>query len=145
MIDIDFFKAYNDKYGHQMGDVCLFSIAKILGGQLKRASDFIARYGGEEFVIVLPSTNAEHARVLAERLRQAVEEARISAGRTSVSKWVTISAGAVTAVADFHQASSLLIKAADQNLYKSKHDGRNRVTATEIHHEYAKKTSSHNN
>lgn len=145
MIDIDFFKAYNDKYGHQMGDICLFSIAKILGGQLKRASDFIARYGGEEFVIVLPNTNAEHARILAERLRQAVEEARISAGKTSVSKWVTISAGCVTAVADFHQASSLLIKAADQNLYKSKHEGRNRITATEIHHKHEKKVSSRNN
>lgn len=142
MIDIDFFKAYNDKYGHQMGDICLFSIAKILGGQLKRASDFIARYGGEEFVIVLPNTNAEHAKVLAEHMRQAIEEARISAGRTSVSKWVTISVGAVTAVANFHQASSVLIKAADQNLYKSKHDGRNRITATEINRKHPKKLST---
>ncbi|TNF33315.1 MAG: diguanylate cyclase [Gammaproteobacteria bacterium] len=142
MIDIDFFKAYNDKYGHQMGDICLYSIAKILGGQLKRASDFIARYGGEEFVIVLPNTNTEHARLLAERLRLAVEEARISAGKASVSKWVTISAGAVTAVADYHQPSSLLIKMADQNLYKSKRDGRNRITISELLHHFNGRSSN---
>ncbi len=70
MADIDFFKNYNDKNGHQMGDVCLFSVAKIMGGQLKRSSDFIARYGGEEFVIVLPNTNTENARIMAERLRR---------------------------------------------------------------------------
>ena len=91
-----------------------------------------------KFVIVLPNTNAEHTQVLAERLRQAVEEARISAGETSVSKWVTISAGAVTATADYHQASSVLIKTADQNLYKSKHDGRNRITLTELPHKTVK-------
>ncbi len=142
MIDIDFFKAYNDKYGHQMGDICLYSIAKILGGQLKRASDFIARYGGEEFVIVLPNTNADHARVIAERLRQSVEEARISAGKTSVSKWVTISAGAVTAIADFHQASSMLIKAADQNLYQSKRNGRNQITVSVLQHNNTNKAAN---
>jgi diguanylate cyclase (GGDEF)-like protein len=128
MIDIDYFKDYNDKYGHQMGDVCLYSVSKILSGQLKRASDFIARYGGEEFVIVLPNTNAENARLLAGRLRRAVEEARIKAGSEKVSSWVTVSVGVATTTAEFDQAYSVLIKAADSCLYESKSNGRNRVS-----------------
>ncbi|MCW9013551.1 MAG: GGDEF domain-containing protein [Gammaproteobacteria bacterium] len=128
MLDIDFFKAYNDKYGHQMGDICLYSIAQILGGQLKRASDFTARYGGEEFVMVLPNTNAENARLMAERLRRAVEEARIQAGREDVSPWITISIGVATTIAEFGQLSSVLVSAADKCLYESKRAGRNRVT-----------------
>jgi diguanylate cyclase (GGDEF)-like protein len=128
MADIDFFKSYNDEYGHQMGDICLFSVAKIMGGQLKRASDFIARYGGEEFVIVLPNTNAENARIMAERLRRSVEEARIKAANEDVSSWVTVSIGVATTTAEFDQLSAAIVKAADQALYKSKHEGRNRVS-----------------
>lgn len=128
MVDIDLFKSYNDKFGHQMGDVCLYSITKIISGQLKRAADFIARYGGEEFAVVLPNTNAENARLLAERIRRSVEEARIQAANDSVSSWVTISVGVATTTAEFNQSSSVLIKAADQAMYKSKQSGRNRVT-----------------
>ena len=128
MVDIDFFKAYNDKFGHQMGDICLYSVAKILSGQLKRASDFTARYGGEEFVMLLPNTNAENARMMAERLRRAVEEARIQAGSEDVSPWVTVSIGVATGIAEFEQPSSVLINAADKCLYQSKNNGRNRVT-----------------
>jgi diguanylate cyclase (GGDEF)-like protein len=128
MVDLDFFKAYNDKFGHQMGDVCLYSLTKIISGQLKRAADFIARYGGEEFAVVLPNTNAENARLLAERIRRSVEEARIQAANDSVSPWVTISVGVATTTAEFNQSSAVLIKAADQAMYKSKQAGRNRVT-----------------
>lgn len=127
MLDIDFFKAYNDTYGHQMGDVCLFTVGKILSGQLKRASDFTARYGGEEFVIVLPNTNMEHARLLAERLRRSVEDARIKSGSDVVSPWLTVSVGVATATAEFGQEYSVLINAADNCLYESKRSGRNRV------------------
>lgn len=132
MLDIDYFKAYNDTFGHQMGDACLFSIAKILSSQLKRASDFTARYGGEEFVIVLPNTNHEHAHLLAERLRRSVESARIKSGNDSVSSWVTVSIGVVTAVAEYGQEPSVLVNAADSCLYESKHRGRNRVTEKRI-------------
>lgn len=132
MLDIDFFKAYNDKFGHQMGDDCLFSMGKILSGQLQRTTDFTARYGGEEFVIVLPNTSLEHARMLGERLRRAVEEARIRAGDDSVSPWVTVSVGVATATVEFDQQSSALVQAADKCLYRSKHDGRNRVTDTTL-------------
>jgi len=128
MVDVDFFKSYSDKFGHQMGDACLFSVAKIMSGQLKRSSDFIARYDEEEFVVVLPNTNAENARIMAERLRRTVEESRIQAASDEVSSWVTVSVGVVTTTAEFEQTSSILIKAADQALHKSKQDGRNRVT-----------------
>ncbi|MDQ1363672.1 MAG: hypothetical protein QG652_1534 [Pseudomonadota bacterium] len=128
MVDLDLFKSYNDKFGHQMGDVCLYSVTKIISGQLKRAADFIARYGGEEFALVLPNTNAENARLLAERIRRAVEEARIQSANDSVSPWVTISVGVATTTAEFNQPCEVLIKAADQAMYKSKQAGRNRVT-----------------
>lgn len=128
MVDIDYFKDYNDSYGHQMGDVCLFSVGKLLSGQLKRTADFTARYGGEEFAIVLPNTSVEHARLLAERLRRSVEEARIKAGKEDVSPWVTVSVGLATTTAEFDQSSATLVKAADSCLYESKRTGRNRVT-----------------
>jgi len=128
MVDIDLFKSYNDKFGHQMGDTCLFSVAKVMASQLKRSSDFIARYGGEEFVAVLPNTDIENARIMAERLRRSVEEARIQAADDAISPWVTVSVGVVTTTAEFEQSTEVIIKAADQALYKSKHDGRNRVT-----------------
>ena len=127
MLDLDYFKAYNDSFGHQKGDECLFKVGKILSDQLKRASDFTARYGGEEFVIVLPGTNAEHARLLAERLRRSVEDARIKAGNDRVSPWVTVSIGVATTTAEFEQSSASLISAADKCLYESKRSGRNRV------------------
>ena len=128
MVDIDYFKDYNDSFGHQMGDVCLFSVGKLLSGQLKRTADFTARYGGEEFAIVLPNTSVEHARLLAERLRRSVEEARIKAGKEDVSPWVTVSVGLATTTAEFDQSSASLVKAADSCLYESKRTGRNRVT-----------------
>lgn len=132
MVDIDFFKDYNDKFGHQMGDVCLYSVARIISGQLKRASDFIARYGSEEFAIVLPNTNAENARLLAERLRRSVEDARIQTGNENVSPWVTISIGVVTTTAEFNQPSSVLVRAADKAMQRSKEAGRNRVTEVNL-------------
>jgi diguanylate cyclase (GGDEF)-like protein len=128
MIDIDFFKDYNDAFGHQLGDVCLFSVAKILAAQLRRAADLIARYGGEEFAIVLPNTNAENARIMAERMRRAVEEARIQSARDDVSPWLSISLGVATTTAEFQQVNMVLIRAADKCLYQSKAAGRNRVT-----------------
>ena len=129
MVDIDYFKDYNDSFGHQMGDDCLFTIGKILSGELKRTADFTARYGGEEFAIVLPNTKAEYARLLAERLRRAVEEARIKAGKDEVSPWVTVSIGLATTTAEYEQKSNALVKAADNCLYESKRNGRNCVSA----------------
>ena len=128
MVDIDYFKDYNDSFGHQKGDECLFSVGKLLSAQLKRSADFTARYGGDEFAIVLPNTTVEHARLLAERLRRSVEDARIKAGREDIGPWVTVSVGLATATAEYDQSSASLVKAADSCLYESKRTGRNRVT-----------------
>lgn len=128
MVDIDYFKHFNDSFGHQKGDECLREIASVISNQVKRASDFCARYGGEEFVIVLPNTTSEHARLLAERIRRAIEGARIKAAVDTVSLWVTVSVGVATTTAEFEQSSETLVKAADSCLYKSKQGGRNRVT-----------------
>lgn len=132
MIDIDFFKAYNDRFGHQMGDTCLFSVASILGGQLKRESDFIARYGGEEFVILLPKTSLDYAQQIAEQLRLAIEESQVQAGKEDVSPWLTVSIGVATTIAEFEQSSSVLVRAADRCLYESKSGGRNQVAITSL-------------
>ena len=143
MIDIDFFKAYNDRFGHLLGDVCLFSVASILGGQLKRNSDFIARYGGEEFVVLLPKTNLEYARKLAERLRLSIQESQIEAGKHDVSPWLTVSIGVTSTIAQFEQSSSILLRAADQCLYQSKNQGRNRVTASRLEQQHLVALESH--
>ena len=96
------------------------------------ADDFIARYGPEEFAVVLPNTNAENARLLAERIRRSVEESRIQAATDTVSAWVTVSVGVVTTTAEFNQSSSVLVKSADQAMHKSKQAGRNRVTEVNL-------------
>ena len=132
MVNLDLFKQYNEKFGQQMGDVCLYSVAKIISGQLKRAADFIARYSAEEFAVVLPNTNAENARLLAERIRRSVEESRIQSATDTVSTWVTVSVGVVTSTAEFNQSSSVLVKSADQAMHKSKQAGRNRVTEVNL-------------
>ncbi len=128
MVDIDYFKAYNDSFGHHKGDICLGTTGKILSSQLKRATDSASRYGGDEFAIVLPNTSTEHARLLAERLRRSVEDARIKAANDEISPWVTVSIGVATTTAEFEQSSSILVKAADACLYESKRKGRNRVS-----------------
>ena len=128
MVDIDYFKAYNDTYGHQLGDACLHKVAEILSTCLQRSSDFTARYGGEEFAVVLPNTNADSVSEIAHKLQKEIENARIKAGNTSVSPWVTVSIGVATTVAEYEQSRSKLVDAADACLYKSKAGGRNRVS-----------------
>jgi diguanylate cyclase (GGDEF)-like protein len=129
MIDIDEFKKYNDRYGHQGGDDCLQKVASTLKGALARASDVVARYGGEEFVVVLPGSNQEQGIATAERLRQRVEQLRMPHEASTVGKTVTISVG----VASFHPTEKdkpeTLLSAADQALYGAKRGGRNRTCA----------------
>jgi diguanylate cyclase (GGDEF)-like protein len=128
MVDIDYFKSYNDTYGHQLGDTCLHKVAEILSTCLKRSSDFTARYGGEEFAVVLPNTSADSASEIAQKLHAEIENTHIKAGNTSVSPWVTVSIGVSTTVAEYEQSRSKLVDAADTCLYKSKAGGRNRVS-----------------
>jgi diguanylate cyclase (GGDEF)-like protein len=124
--DIDYFKAYNDTYGHQAGDECLIQVAKALRSVLKRPGDLVARYGGEEFGIILPDTPSEGMLVLGDLLRGKIESLQIPHRASTVSEYVTISLGITTATT-FASGKNALIHTADQALYRAKAQGRNAV------------------
>jgi diguanylate cyclase (GGDEF)-like protein len=129
MIDIDFFKAYNDNYGHLQGDHCLKQVAQLLASTSQRETDIIARYGGEEFAILLPNTNLEQALAFAEKCRINVLNKKISHGFTQVANIhsISISVG-VSAITPVDELSIMsLIEKADAQLYLAKKQGRNRV------------------
>lgn len=134
LCDVDYFKPYNDLYGHQAGDKCLITVAKTMDIFLKRSSDFLARYGGEEFAIILPNTSLEKAIILAEKLRKEIENLKIIHQQSEVSKYVTLSLG-VACVIPSHESLiaqrrltiESLIKIADNALYDAKESGRNQV------------------
>jgi len=128
LMDIDNFKLFNDNYGHQEGDVCLIEIAKALSKTVVRKTDIVARYGGEEFVCILPNTNLENAVIIAEKIRLSVMELQIPHSFSSAETVVTISLGVSTIIPDMNSSCGLLIKAADDALYKSKQSGRNKVS-----------------
>ena len=127
LIDVDFFKAYNDRYGHAAGDSCLREIASALAVGARRAGDLVARYGGEEFGIVLPGCSDESARLLAERLREGVAGLKLPHDASEVVSYVTISVGGVTAMPRSGATAGDLIRAADEALYEAKRAGRDRV------------------
>lgn len=127
MIDIDFFKRYNDNYGHQMGDQNLIRVAAALQSTLKRPGDKVARYGGEEFVVVLVETDQAGAAVMAEQMRAKVEHLKIEHCQSKVAPHVTVSLGVATTMPGKGCEPGMLIAAADQALYQAKHDGRNCV------------------
>ena len=131
MLDVDFFKRYNDHYGHLQGDVCLQAVAKAAGGCLHRNSDLLARYGGEELVVLLPDTNYEGTLAVAEKMVQAVRDLQMPHEDSPASPFVTISAG-VAALIPYPQAqggsgSAAVLSAADEALYRAKAKGRNRA------------------
>ncbi len=127
MIDIDYFKALNDRYGHVTGDECLKKIATTLGEAVRRPGDLVARYGGEEFAVVLPEVDSAGAARLAETLRAAVAALAIPNERSPIGGYITISIGASTALPGQGGKPSELIGHADQALYRAKGDGRDRV------------------
>jgi len=127
MIDIDYFKPYNDTYGHQAGDTCLQQVAKSFSEVVHRPGDMLARYGGEEFVVVLPRTDVAGAAEVAEKIRAQVEALRIPHTNSLVSDLVTISVGVTAMVPTEKSKPAVLVAAADQALYQAKHEGRNRV------------------
>ena len=126
MIDVDDFKKYNDRHGHQAGDQCLIAVAKTLQASAKRASDLAARYGGEEFLLVLPGMDATTAQGLAEELRRSVEALKIPHEQSHSGK-VTISIGLAVMTNDSYKDVAGLLRAADEALYHAKHGGRNQV------------------
>lgn len=127
LIDIDYFKLYNDTYGHQAGDDCLRQVAGVLSAALKRPGDLIGRYGGEEFLVLLPETDERGARYIAEALRASVNALGIVHESSKIGKHVTVSVGAATVKASPVEKLTDLIDAADQALYRAKENGRNRV------------------
>ncbi len=127
MIDIDFFKQFNDLYGHQHGDICLISVARALTSVSKRVTDLVARYGGEEFILLLPETDAKEANRLAEIYRNKITEQQIPHESSEINDVVTISIGVSTTIPSISTQPASLISAADKLLYKAKKNGRNRV------------------
>jgi len=133
LCDVDYFKLYNDHYGHQEGDECLKAVATCLHDSLLRPADFIARYGGEEFVIILPNTDTAGAQKVAENLRKAVLALRREHKLSKVNDYVTLSFGAASAVPEKKGIGfEDLIKSADDCLYTSKQVGRNTVTVKDL-------------
>ena len=127
MIDIDFFKRYNDHYGHQAGDVCLQTVAQTLLTQMHRPHDLVARYGGEEFVCLMPECHESDALVKAEALRKAVQDRQLPHIGSSVQPWVTLSVGVAVIQASADSSPEALIRQADEGLYSAKAKGRNQV------------------
>jgi diguanylate cyclase (GGDEF)-like protein len=129
MVDIDYFKPYNDNYGHAEGDTCLVEVAKVLNKELSRQTDFFGRYGGEEFVLILPNTSSEGAMKLANKLIKALYNRRLPHEHSNCCDRVTISIGAATALpcrVDKDERATLLVNA-DKALYAAKLGGRNQA------------------
>jgi len=137
MIDVDYFKDYNDNYGHQHGDECLVQIACALGRVLHRSRDLVARYGGEEFTVVLPDTNEDGALQIAEAMRAEVEALAVEHDYSGVAKIVTVSLGVSTVTPDHTTKTGSPIHAADRALYQAKRSGRNCVV---VYADHKKKT-----
>ena len=127
MIDIDFFKNINDTYGHIFGDDCLKVIAQTLAKEAKRPTDRVARYGGEEFVMLLPNTNAEGTKTIANRIRKAVEDISVDFEGETVK--MTISIGGATTIPAIKDDRSSLLRRSDSALYLAKESGRNQYQA----------------
>ncbi|ELY1703637.1 GGDEF domain-containing protein [Acinetobacter baumannii] len=124
MVDIDFFKPYNDSLGHLKGDQCLKDIATAISSIAARSGDLVARYGGEEFLL-LPMTNAQQAKIQAERLMNAIKKIAIVHPCSSVSPYVTISVGVATTIPRLNDSISAFVSRADHALYQAKTNGRN--------------------
>ncbi|WP_413698717.1 GGDEF domain-containing protein [Psychromonas sp. KJ10-10] len=126
MIDVDHFKKFNDRYGHQAGDKCLKKVANSLASNASRAGELVARYGGEEFCIISPSTDLNEAFELAEKIRLAVQSLSLKNEDTEIGI-VTISLGIAACIPDRKQKTKDLVSIADKALYDAKSSGRNRV------------------
>ena len=129
MIDIDFFKAYNDAYGHLAGDTCLRQVAQTVSSVVNRPGDLVARFGGEEFVVLLPGTDRDGALVIAQAIQRAIQKLSIEHRSSSISKRLTLSIGIASEVpATSKVGPEKLLAEADKALYKSKSLGRNAIS-----------------
>lgn len=128
ILDVDFFKRYNDIYGHPQGDLCLKRIAKAIQAKCFRSGDVVARYGGEEFTCLLPNTDEKGAKYVAETLRQEIEKLQIVHEGSDVSAYITVSVGVATQTPASQDAIKEMIMRADSALYQAKGNGRNQVS-----------------
>jgi len=127
MVDVDQFKAYNDHYGHQMGDLCLKIVAQTLAHAVQRAGELVARYGGEEFVVILPGLSGEEALAAMERIRAAMQDQGLPHAKADQAGVVTLSIGVASCVPQQGSHAAELVQAADVAMYQAKQQGRNRV------------------
>ncbi len=127
MIDIDFFKYYNDKLGHQEGDNAIKMVASSLAKIFKRAGELVARYGGEEFVVLLPAITPEETEMAAERVRKVIEDLNLPNPESDASNVLTVSVGYAIGFPGKMKSYQNLLIDADNALYKAKHNGRNRI------------------
>ncbi len=132
LLDVDYFKFYNDHYGHARGDECLRQVAQLLTQSVTRTADFVARYGGEEFVCILPDTPLSGAIIIAETIRQAIIAAAIPHQFSQAAHCVTVSLGVISAHCDSSVSAMLLLNSADRQLYRAKEKGRNCVASEAI-------------
>ncbi|MFZ6709488.1 sensor domain-containing diguanylate cyclase [Undibacterium sp. TC9W] len=132
LIDVDFFKLFNDTYGHVAGDECLKQLANAIKRVLVRTTDLAARYGGEEFACVLPRTKQQGAIAIAEKIREEINRLAIPHSHSSVANYVTVSLGVVTAFCKADRAVLDIVQTADEQLYAAKSNGRNRYLAHRI-------------
>jgi len=128
MLDIDFFKRFNDTYGHEAGDKCLQAVARALSETVTRVNDIVVRYGGEEFTVILPSTDNDGACYFAEKLLESVRGLNIPHEKNEAAQYVTISIGVTTGKINFKHNLEMYLKRADEALYVSKESGRNKYT-----------------
>ena len=127
--DVDYFKVYNDTYGHLAGDLCLQQIGSVLRQTLRRPADLVARYGGEEFAIILPNTEPRGAVIVAEAIREGIRGLEMPHAKSPVSQYVTLSLGVASFIPTPNASPAQLIAAADEALYQAKAEGRDRAVA----------------
>ena len=132
MLDIDFFKQFNDTYGHPAGDRCIMMVASALIRAVKRATDLPARYGGEEFACILPGTDPQGAELVAQEIRLQIQSLNIPHERSQVSPFITVSIGVASARCQPNMLAEKWISEADRQLYISKQEGRNRISLVEF-------------
>lgn len=130
--DIDYFKLYNDTYGHPAGDRCLQAVAKVLKTAIRRPADLVARYGGEEFAVILPDTDAQGALFVANKIRHKLAELKFAHQKSGIGKYLTLSIGVVTQTPQYNVSPHTLIDKTDNLLYQAKRKGRDCIINTDL-------------
>ncbi|AFY37133.1 diguanylate cyclase with PAS/PAC sensor [[Leptolyngbya] sp. PCC 7376] len=132
LIDIDFFKKYNDYYGHLQGDICLFQVAQVISAAAQREHDLAARYGGEEFVLLFPNTTKPEAMIIVENLQNELARLKLEHRMSTVQDLITLSLGVVSGIPNDACSLEQVLSLADEALYQSKNNGRNQYSLLEF-------------